>query len=204
MLPKKLKNLLKTIKPFGRSRVYHLPMHKNTDIQNELETISPFWQTLDANMPYQVPAQYFEELHGIVRAAIEKEAVYTELESVAPLLNTIPKTNVFQKPAAKQKTPIYHFTKWAVAAVFIGVVAVGAYIFNNKPQKIDYTAYMNVDQTQLLQTISDSTLLSYMDVHENLISTPDISIPEYDLETSTSLIEQSSDEELLEYIESSN
>jgi hypothetical protein len=34
--------------------------------------------------------------------------------------------------------------------------------------------------------------------------TPDISIPEYDLETSTSLIEQSSDEELLEYIESSN
>jgi hypothetical protein len=63
---------------------------------------------------------------------------------------------------------------------------------------------MNVDQTQLLQTISDSTLLSYMDVHENLISTPDISIPEYDLETSTSLIEQSSDEDLLEYIESSN
>lgn len=204
MRPKKLKNLLKTIKPFGRSKVYHLPMQNNTDIQSELETISPFWQTLDANMPYEVPAQYFEELHGIVRAAIEKEAVYTELESVAPLLNTIPKTNVYQKPAAKQKKPIYHFTKWAVAAVFIGVVAVGAYIFNNKPQSIDYTAYMNVDQTQLLQTISDSTLLSYMDVHENLISTPDISIPEYDLETSTSLIEQSSDEELLEYIESSN
>ena len=184
--------------------VYHLPMHNNTDIQSELETISPFWQTLDANMPYQVPAQYFEQLHGIVRASIEKEAVYKELESVAPLLNTIPKTNVYQKPLMVQKKPIYHFTKWTVAAVFIGVVAGGAYIFNNKPQKIDYTAYMNVDQTQLLQTISDSTLLSYMDVHENLISTPDISIPEYDLETSTSLIEQSSDEELLEYIESSN
>jgi hypothetical protein len=63
---------------------------------------------------------------------------------------------------------------------------------------------MNVDQTKILQTISDSTLLSYMDVHENLMTTPDISIPEYDLETSTSFIEQSSDEELLEYIESSN
>jgi hypothetical protein len=63
---------------------------------------------------------------------------------------------------------------------------------------------MNVDQTEILQTISDSTLLSYMDVHENLISTPDISIPEYVLETSTSFIEQSSDQELLEYIESSN
>ncbi len=204
MRPKKLKNLLKTIKPFCKERVYYLPMHKNTDIQNELETISPFWQTLDANMPYQVPAQYFEELHGIVRAAIEKEAVYTELESVAPLLNSIPKTNVYQKPAAKQKTPIYHFAKWAVAAVFIGVVAVGAFMFNNKPQNFDYTAYMNVDQTKLLQTISDSTLLSYMDVHENLISTPDISVPEYNVASSASLIEQSSDEELLEYIESSN
>jgi len=199
-----LKNLLKTIKPFCRSKVYYLPMHKNTDIQSELATISSFWQTMRATMPYQVPAHYFEELHGIVRASIEKEAVYTELESVAPLLNTIPKINIYQKPAAKQKTPIFHFAKWAVAAAFIGVMAVGAFMYNHKVEKFDYAAYMNVDQTKILQTISDSTLLSYMDVHENLMTTPDISIPEYDLETSTSFIEQSSDEELLEYIESSN
>ena len=199
-----MKNLLKTIKPFCRSKVYYLPMHKNTDIQSELATISSFWQTMRATMPYQVPAHYFEELHGIVRASIEKEAVYTELESVAPLLNTIPKINIYQKPAAKQKTPIFHFAKWAVAAAFIGVMAVGAFMYNHKVEKFDYAAYMNVDQTKILQTISDSTLLSYMDVHENLMTTPDISIPEYDLETSTSFIEQSSDEELLEYIESSN
>ena len=181
-------------------------MHKNADIQNELETISPFWQTLYTTMPYQVPTQYFEELPAAVRASIEKKAVYTELESVAPLLNTIPKINVYQQPAAKQKTPatIFNITRWAVAAVFIGVMAVGAFMYNNKTQKFDYTAYMNVDQTEILQMISDSTLLSYMDVHENLISTPDISIPEYVLETSTSFIEQSSDQELLEYIESSN
>jgi hypothetical protein len=199
-----LKNLLKTIKPFCRSKVYYLPMHKNTDIQSELATISSFWQTMRATMPYQVPAHYFEELHGIVRASIEKESVYTELESVAPLLNTIPKINIYQKPAAKQKTPIFHFAKWAVAAAFIGVMAVGAFMYNHKVEKFDYAAYMNVDQTKILQTISDSTLLSYMDVHENLMTTLDISIPEYDLETSTSFIEQSSDEELLEYIESSN
>ena len=77
-------------------------MHQNTDIQNELETISPFWQTLHATMPYQVPAQYFEELHGIVRASIEKEAVYAELASIAPLLNTIPK----RKP--RLTTKIYY------------------------------------------------------------------------------------------------
>jgi negative regulator of sigma E activity len=179
-------------------------MHKNTDIQNELETISPFWQTIHATMPYQVPAQYFEELHGIVRASIEKEAVYTELESVAPLLNTIPKTNVYRQPVAVQKRPVYYFAKWAVAAVFIGIVSVGAFMFNHKQEKIDYAAYMNVDQTKLLQTISDSTLLSYMNVHENLISTPDVSVPDYEFETEVALIEQSTDEELSDYIESSN
>jgi len=181
-------------------------MHQNTDIQNELETISPFWQTLHATMPYQVPAQYFEELHGIVRASIEKEAVYAELASIAPLLNTIPKTNVYQQPEAvpQKSLPLFRFVKWAVAAVIIGVMAISAFLYNNKVEQFDYAAYSTMDHNQLVQTMSDSTLLSYIDAHETLITTPDISIPEYDVETSTSLIEKSSDQALLEYIESSN
>jgi negative regulator of sigma E activity len=179
-------------------------MYKDPNIQKELETISSFWQILHATMPYQVPAQYFEELHGIVRASIEKEAVYTELASIAPLLNSIPKTNVYQQPAMVQKKPIYRIAKWAVAAVFIGVVLVGARMFNNNSNTLDDAAYIQVDQSIILQTISDSTLLSYIDAHEQLITTPDISVPDYTLETSASLIEQSSDQELLEYIESSN
>ena len=179
-------------------------MYKDPNIQKELETISSFWQTLHATMPYQVPAQYFEELHGIVRASIEKEAVYTELESIAPLLNSIPKTNVYEQPVMVLKKPLYRIAKWAVAAVFIGVVLVGARMYNNKSDTLDYAAYINVDQSKILQTISDSTLLSYIDAHEILITTPDISIPDYTLETNASLIEQSSDQELLEYIESSN
>lgn len=179
-------------------------MHQNTDIQNELATISSFWQSTNATMPYQVPAQYFEELYGTVRASIEKEAVYAELASVAPLLNTIPKTNVYQQPVAVQKSPVYHFAKWAVAALFIGVMAISTFLYNSKVEKFDYSAYTTMDHNQLMQSISDSTLLSYMDVHENLISTPDVSIPEYDFEMSASLIEKSSDQELLNYIESSN
>ena len=179
-------------------------MYKDPNIQKELETISSFWQTLHATMPYQVPAQYFEELHGIVRASIEKEAVYTELASIAPLLNSIPKTNVYEQPTLVQKKPLYRIAKWAVAAVFIGVILVGTRMFNNKSDTLDYAAYIHVDQSSILQTISDSTLLSYIDAHEQLITTPDISVPDYTLETGVSLIEQSSDQELLEYIESSN
>lgn len=179
-------------------------MHQNTDIQNELATISSFWHSTNASMPYQVPAQYFEELYGTVRLSIEKEAVYAELESVAPLLNTIPKINVYQQPVAVQKRPVYHFAKWAVAALFIGVMAISTFLYNSKVEKFDYSAYSTMDHNQLMQSMSDSTLLSYMDVHENLISTPDISVPDYDFEMSASLIEKSSDQELLNYIESSN
>ena len=99
---------------------------------------------------------------------------------------------------------MYRIAKWAIAAVFIGVILVGARMFNNKSDTLDYAAYIHVDQSSILQTISDSTLLSYIDAHEQLITTPDISIPDYTLETGASLIEQSSDQELLEYIESSN
>lgn len=179
-------------------------MHQNTDIQNELATISSFWQSTNASMPYQVPAQYFEELYGTVRSSIEKEAVYAELASVAPLLNTIPKTNVYQQPVAVQKRPVYHFAKWAVAALFIGVMAISTFLYNSKVEKFDYSAYSTMDHNQLMQSMSDSTLLSYMNVHENLISTPDVSVPDYEFETEVALIEQSTDEELSDYIESSN
>ena len=78
-------------------------MYKDPNIQEELQSISPFWQTSTALMPYQVPANYFEELPAIVRSSIEKEAVYNELELIAPLLNTIPKKTVYQIPDIQNK-----------------------------------------------------------------------------------------------------
>jgi hypothetical protein len=181
-------------------------MYKDPNIQEELVTISSFWKTTTAILPYQVPANYFEELPVIVRSSIEKEAVFNELELIAPLLNTIPKTPVYTKPVSIQKPPvaIFSMAKWAVAAAFIGVAAVGTFFYNNKTEKFDYAAYINADQTKILQTISDSTLLSYIDAHESLITTPEVAIPAYTIETGASIIKQTSDEALLEYIKSSN
>ena len=206
MLLKKLKNLLKIIKPFYKAKVYSSLMYKDPNIQEELASLSSFWQTTNALMPYQVPANYFEELPAIVRSSIEKEAVYNELELIAPLLNSIPKTTVYTKPVSIQKPPVVIFSiaKWAVAAAFIGVVAVGAFFYKNKKETFDYAAYINADQTKILQNISDSTLLSYIDAHENLISNPEVAIPAYTIESGSSIIKQSSDEQLLEYIKSSN
>jgi hypothetical protein len=55
-----------------------------------------------------------------------------------------------------------------------------------------------------MQNISDSTLTAYLDVHEKLNTTPEISMPATAIDNSQNLIKESSDEELLEYIKSSN
>jgi hypothetical protein len=188
-----------------------MDMNIDTTIHEELQLLSPFWETLNTQMPYQVPDNYFEMLSSIVRSRIEKEAVYDELELIAPLLNTIPKTAIYQKPTTQKKdvpdasiVKIFSWTKLAVAAAVIGFALLGNHYYKAANDTFDYSAYTTADHHQIIETISDSTLLSYIDVNEELITTPDISMPVYNIENGKSLIEQSSDQELLEYIKSNN
>jgi hypothetical protein len=184
-------------------------MYKDPNIQEELKNISSFWLTTNAIMPYQVPENYFEELLGAVRGSIEKEAVYEELELIAPLLNTISKKVVYEIPATQikeLKTPqIVRKSNWAklaVAAAVIGIAVLGNYLYTVTNEKVDYSAFVNIDHNQIMQNISDSTLTAYLDVHEKLITTPEISVSSSEIDNSQILIKQSSDQELLEYIES--
>jgi hypothetical protein len=169
-------------------------MHQNKTIHEELKALSPFWTTIQSQMPYVVPAHYFESLLSIVRAKIETEAVYEELELVAPLLNTIPKQTGYQIPVAQEKVQpvtatvqLFTWPKLAIAAALIGAMVLVNFMYTNQKQSVDYSAYIGADHQQIIQTISDSTLTAYLDLHEKLIITPDVS-----------------DQELLEYIQSSN
>jgi hypothetical protein len=169
-------------------------MHQNKTIHEELKALSPFWTTIQSQMPYVVPAHYFESLLSIVRAKIETEAVYEELELVAPLLNTIPKQTGYQIPVAQEKVQpvtatvqLFTWPKLAIAAALIGAMVLVNFMYTNQKQSVDYSAYIGADHQQIIETISDSTLTAYLDVHEKLIITPDVS-----------------DQELLEYIQSSN
>jgi hypothetical protein len=169
-------------------------MHQNKTINEELKALSSFWTTIQSQMPYVVPAHYFESLPSIVRAKIETEAVYEELELVAPLLNTIPKQTGYQIPVAQEKVQpvtatvqLFTWPKLAIAAALIGAMVLVNFMYTSQKQTVDYGAYIGADHQQIIETISDSTLTAYLDVHEKLIITPDVS-----------------DQELLEYIQSSN
>ena len=169
-------------------------MHQNKTIHEELEALSPFWTTIQSQMPYVVPAHYFESLPSIVRAKIETEAVYEELELIAPLLNTIPKQTGYQIPVAQEKgqpvtatVQLFTWPKLAIAAALIGAMVLVNFMYTSQKQTVDYGAYIGADHQHIIEIISDSTLTAYLDVHEKLIITPDVS-----------------DQELLEYIQSSN
>ena len=169
-------------------------MHQNKTIHEELKALSSFWTTIQSQMPYVVPAHYFESLPSIVRAKIETEAVYEELELIAPLLNTIPKQTGYQIPVAQEKVQpvtaavqLFTWPKLAIAAALIGAMVLVNFMYTSQKQTVDYGAYIGADHQQIIETISDSTLTAYLDLHEKLIITPDVS-----------------DQELLEYIQSSN
>lgn len=173
-------------------------MHTNKTIQQELEAVSSFWNTIPSQMPYMVPTHYFESLPSMVRAKIETQAVYDELELVAPLLNTIPKQAGYHIPVAAVKTlpsnavakpsaKVFTWPKLAIAAALIGAMVLVNFMYTSQNQAVDYSAYIGADHQQIIETISDSTLTAYLDVHEKLIVTPDVS-----------------DQELLEYIQSNN
>lgn len=177
----------------------------------------------NTTLPYVLPQGYFNALSGNVLAAIAKEAaneneVVVELETIAPLLNTIDKSVVYTVPtqyfeafkpgttsiATKTKlVSISTFKRkivYVAAACVIGLVAVGAFIFTNKTEKIDYAAYKKIDVNTTINTISNEELLNYLEnvnsiTNSNSLTTIDVKLPDIQ-----DHIETIPEEELKQYL----
>lgn len=174
-------------------------------------------------LPYTLPQGYFNTLGGNVLAAIAKETsneneVVAELETIAPLLNTIDKSVVYTVPAAYFATfnpvtatettqvklvSMATFRRkllYIAAACIIGLIAVSAFIFTNKTEKIDYAAYKKIDVNSTINTISNEELLNYLEnvnsiTNSNSLTTIDVKLP--DIQDN---IETIPEEELKQYL----
>jgi|SRR5688572_16174738 len=130
------------------------------DANEELAWLSPLLSNVSKEMPYSVPAGYFQNLSdNIVQQLSEHTDHQTseeEIERLSPLLSSLKNKNTYSVPAGyfenlERKTVhkdsfgetkearVITITKrrWyrlAVAAVFIGVVAIGALLFINPGQ----------------------------------------------------------------------
>lgn len=155
----------------------------NSEIMNKIynEEITELTKT----NPYSVPINYFKNLASEILNTIKSEnvSVEQELETVAPVLNTISRNNIYSVPTNYFKhydiskittvstAKVVRFSSWikyAAAAVVIGIISIIAFNFFSTSSQIitpNSTATINVEKE--LQNFSDDEIIKFLDNHAN-------------------------------------
>jgi hypothetical protein len=147
---------------------------------------------LKTSHPFTMPAGFFDGLANNILQKIKasENAVYKELETIAPLLNTIEKKPQYYLPAAyfenliieipsaeKQTAKIISIAsktrKWityAVAACLFTILGMGSYLFiNNHPAakntKTSYATFAKINVEQGIARLSDDDIADYLTAH---------------------------------------
>lgn len=143
------------------------------------------------NSTVSVPEGYFESLSGTILnkiKALKTEDAATEIRALSPMLYSIQHENVFEVPhgyfenlsddiieKTKPEAKVVKiggrsrtFFKYAVAAVFTGVIALGVFKFTNATKQSSLPEYVtaglqvqNVDQE--LASISDAEIVKFLE-----------------------------------------
>lgn len=149
----------------------------------------PAFNTINPEKTADVPAGYFEGLADTILARIKNENAADELRTLSPMLCSIQNENVFEAPqgyfeslsdevmlkvkpgqakVVTMKRRTSTIFKYAVAAVFTGVMALGVFKFTAPPSKTGLPDYVtaglkieNIDQE--LAKISDDEIVKYLE-----------------------------------------
>jgi hypothetical protein len=161
-------------------------------------------------MAYRVPDGYFESLAGNILDKVRKaenplNEVQAELQELAPLLNTISRSNPYSVPegyfdtiafvpAAKPAKVVSFrlakkWTQYAAAAMLAGILVLGGFLYTGK-NNTDYNSYSRMDVSGELDKLSETDLSAYLNNPES---------PEADAVVKNN-INSMSDEELNEYL----
>jgi hypothetical protein len=136
---------------------------KALDTENaaeELSYLSPLLNSISKKMPYAVPADFFnkreEKIMQIMQKDNEEQTAAEELETLSPLLKSLKKEMPYSVPQgyfeglnspvnieeARPAAKVISITKqkwfrYAAAAMIIGFIAIGGFVFLNKKENID-------------------------------------------------------------------
>ncbi len=196
-----LKELSFTIAAMEKVNVFTVPQgyfeHLDADILMGIEIEKGSANT--TSQSGDVPAGYFDGLAGSILAKIktqQAEDAATEIRALSPMLYSIQNEHVFEVPTGyfenlsetvlnsvnpqtkvvtmKKRTTT--FFKYAVAAAFTGVMALGVFKFTDKPpiEKLpDYVTaglqVQNVDQE--LAKISDADIVKFLEANGTDVKT---------------------------------
>ncbi len=197
-----LKELSATLAAMEKVNVFTVPQgyfeYLAADIFMGIETETGSVKT--ASPVGDVPAGYFDGLAGSILAKIKKqqtEDAATEIRALSPMLYSIQNEQVYQVPpgyfeglsetvlntvnpqikviSMKRRTTT--FFKYAVAAAFTGVMALGVFKFTgNTNEKIELPAYVTdglkmQDVDQELAKISDADIVKFLEANGTDVKT---------------------------------
>jgi FlaG/FlaF family flagellin (archaellin) len=157
----------------------------------ELKELSPILYSIPNKNVFTVPQGYFESLAGNVLQTINTEDnALVELNTLSPMLQGLQTKNVFTVPqgyfeslsadilgkvqpqqakvVTMQRRSTSTILKYAIAAVFTGVMALGVFKFTGtgvKPPEAPAINYANVMKTDVdaeLAKISDAEVLNFL------------------------------------------
>ena len=172
---------------------------KAQDIEVEADNLSSELIATKSKNVFEVPAGYFESFAGSILAKIktaEVEDAVTEIRALSPMLYSIQNENIFEVPQGyfgnlntevldkvnpqpkviKMQRRSSTFFKYAVAAAFTGVMALGIFKFTgaDKPEALPayVTAGLKVqDVDQELAKIADDDIVQYLEANGTDVKT---------------------------------
>ncbi|HMU08838.1 MAG TPA: hypothetical protein PKC54_02460 [Ferruginibacter sp.] len=169
---------------------------KGENVFDELKTLSPMLYSIQNENVFDVPQGYFEGLSDAILAKVKNENAADELKTLSPMLYSIQNENVFEvpqgyfeslgqavisrvQPQAKvvvMKRRTTTFFKYAVAAVFTGVMALGVFKFTNPSGNSKLPEYVTAglkidDVDQELSKLSDDEIVKYLEASGSDVKT---------------------------------
>ncbi|MBL0881823.1 MAG: hypothetical protein IBJ16_00505 [Chitinophagaceae bacterium] len=142
---------------------------------------------------FEVPMNYFEQLPDAILQAVRHADVNDELQQIAPFLQSIPKTNPYQrkitpvldieaimdrkaesdsgKVIAMPATRKNLWMRYVAAAVMIGVLVTVAFIYNGNQsmQLVNTDQYAKMDVSNEISKLSEDELTNYLSSAEKLM-----------------------------------
>jgi hypothetical protein len=172
---------------------------KALDIEPEAENLSAALTAAKSKNIFEVPAGYFESLAGSILTKIktaEAEDAISEIRALSPMLYSIQNENVFEVPqgyfenlsaevsdkvnpqpkVVQMQRRSSTFFKYAVAAAFTGVMALGVFKFAGTDKKVVLPGYVTAglkvqDVDQELAKISDDDIVKYLEANGTDVKT---------------------------------
>ncbi|MBI5859108.1 MAG: hypothetical protein HZB42_15850 [Sphingobacteriales bacterium] len=187
---------------------------------DEISFLSPLLSNISREMPYSVPAGYFdllqEKLMAAVRESSDHQTAKEELESISPLLSGLKKEMPYSVPqgyfnslsenAAKKETKVISIThrrwfRYAAAAIVVGIVAITGFILTNNKKESDERIFAQVKKDVMkMDEQQKDNLIDFIDAGMSGKETADVNADSKTKEIKE-LLRDISDEELKDFQE---